>query len=121
MFLAGLLIIVLGTGAGLALGVTTNLHNDLLVRIRWMRRWRSMDLIRICCFLIVLVAAVLAWLSLQTAILQWSYVAMGLRGTAVFAGLCLVVFFRDASWIRALKPVLFALPALYLLFIALRS
>jgi SSS family solute:Na+ symporter len=120
LFLAGLLVIVLGTGAGLALGVTTNLHNDLLIRLPWMRRWSSMALIRSICFLILLLAAFLAWLSLHTAILQWSYVAMGLRGTAVFAGLCLVVFLRDAPWIRALKPVLFALPVLYLLFIAWR-
>ncbi len=120
LFLAGLLVVVLGTGAGLALGVTTNLHNDLLARIPWLRRRSSMALMRICCLLIVLLAAVVAWLSLHTAILQWSYVAMGLRGTAVFAGLCLVVFFRNAIWTQALKPLLFALPVIYLLFIAWR-
>jgi SSS family solute:Na+ symporter len=121
LFLAGLLVVVLGTGAGLALGVSTNLHNDLLSRMPWvLRRWSGAALMRACCLLIVLLTAILAWLSLQTAILQWSYVAMGLRGTAVFAGLCLVVFFRNASWIRLLKPVLFALPVLYLLFLAIR-
>ena len=119
-FLASLLVVVLGTGAGLALGVTTNLHNDLLARFPGLHRCSGMLLVRACCFLIVLLAALLAWLSLHTAILQWSYVAMGLRGTAVFAGLCLVVFFRDATWMRFLKPVLFALPLLYLLFIAFR-
>ena len=102
------------------LGVTTNLHNDLLARITWMRRQSSMVLMRTCCFLIILLAAVVAWLSLHTAILQWSYVAMGLRGTAVFAGLCLVVFFPKAPWLSAMKPALFALPVLYLLFIAAR-
>ena len=120
-FLAGLLVIVLGTGAGLALGVTTNLHNDLLVRLPGMRqRANNIMLIRIGCVAIILLAAALAWLSLHTAILEWSYVAMGLRGTAVFAGLCLVVFFRNAPWIRAWRPLLFALPVVYLLFIALR-
>jgi SSS family solute:Na+ symporter len=121
LFLAGLLVIVLGTGAGLALGVSTNLHNDLLARMPWvLRRWGDAVLMRTCCLLIVFLAAVLAWLSLDTAILRWSYVAMGLRGTAVFAGLCLVVFFRNASWIRVLKPVLYALPVMYLLFLAVR-
>ena len=121
LFLAGLLVIVLGTGAGLALGVATNLHNDFLVRITWMGDPRQdVKRMRLLCLLIIVVAALLALMSLRSAILQWSYVAMGLRGTAVFGGLCLVVFFRKASWIRLLKPVLFALPALYLLLIVLR-
>ena len=120
LLLAGLLVIVLGTGAGLALGVTTNLYNDLLARIPWMRDRRGMTLMRTCCALIVLLAAAVAWLSLHTPILQWSYVAMGLRGTAVFAGLCLATFFRGAPWIAAFRPVLFALPILYLAYIIWR-
>ena len=120
-FLSGLLIIVLGTGAGLALGVSTNITNDLLLRFRrFSAHPNSMTLLRICCLVIVILAAVIAWLALHTAILQWSYVAMGLRGTAVFAGLCLVVFFRKARWVGAARPLLFALPVLYLLFITLR-
>ncbi|MGD9097902.1 MAG: sodium:solute symporter family protein [Desulfobacterales bacterium] len=120
LLLAGLLVIVLGTGAGLALGVTTNLYNDLLARTPWMRDRRGMALMRTCCALIVLLAAAVAWLSLHTPILQWSYVAMGLRGTAVFAGLCLATFFRGAPWIAAFRPVLFALPILYLAYIIWR-
>ena len=119
--LAGLLIIVLGTGAGLTLGVTTNLHNDLLVKISWVRkRWGDVTLLRAGCVALVLLAATIAWLSLHTAILQWSYVAMGLRGTAVFTGLCLVVFGRNAPWIGRAKPLLFALPIAYLLYIYLK-
>jgi hypothetical protein len=45
---------------------------------------------------------------------------MGLRGTAVFAGLCLATFFRGAPWIAAFRPVLFALPILYLAYIIWR-
>jgi SSS family solute:Na+ symporter len=119
--LAGLLVIILGTGAGLTLGVTTNLANDLLARIPGMQHRRhGTTVIRVCCFLIVLLAALLAWLSLNTPILQWSYVAMGLRGAAVFAGLCLVVFLGRAAWLHRLTPALFALPLVYLLFVVLR-
>ena len=83
-----LLVIVLGTGAGLALGVATNLHNDFLARIPWIRgRRHDVKMMRGLCLLIVFLAALVAWMSLHTAILQWSYVAMGLRGTAVFGGL----------------------------------
>ncbi len=117
LMLAGLLVIVLGTGAGLALGVTTNLYNDLLVRIPWVQPRKGVALIRSCCALIVLLATAVAWLSLHTPILQWSYVAMGLRGTAVFAGLCLATFFRGAPWLAAFRPVLFALPVIYLAYI----
>ncbi|MDJ0804138.1 MAG: sodium:solute symporter family protein [Desulfobacterales bacterium] len=120
LLLAGLLVIVLGTGAGLALGVTTNLYNDLLACMPWMRDRRGMALMRSCCALIVLLAAAIAWLSLHTPILQWSYVAMGLRGMAVFAGLCLATFFHGAPWMPALRPVLFALPVLYLAYIIWR-
>lgn len=118
--LAGLLVIVLGTGAGLVLGVTTNLHNDLLARIGWIRRrWDSMVLLRAGCVGIVLTAPTLTWLSLHMAILEWSYVAMGLRGTAIFTGLCLVVFFKRAPWVHRAKPVLFALPVVYPLYLNL--
>ncbi len=120
LMLAGLLVIVLGTGAGLALGVTTSLYNDLLARMPWMRARQGMALMRTCCALIVLLAATVAWLSLHTPILQWSYVAMGLRGTAIFAGLCLATFFRGAPWLATIRPLLFALPVLYLAYIIWR-
>jgi SSS family solute:Na+ symporter len=121
VFLAGLLVVILGTGAGLALGVATNLHNDLLARSdRIRRRWSAMVQLRAGCAAMVLLAAGIAWLSLHTAILEWSYAAMGLRGTAVFAGLCLVVFFPRAAWVRKTRPLLFALPLLYLLYLTIR-
>jgi hypothetical protein len=82
-----------------------------------MRRWGDVALLRAACVLLVLLAATLAWPSFRTAILEWRYMAMGLRRTAVFAGLCLVVFGRNTPWVRRAKPLLFALPIAYLLYV----
>ena len=80
-------------------------------------RWESVVQLGAGCVVLVLLAATLAWLSFHKAILEWRYVAMGLRGTAVFTGLCLVVFGRDRLWVRQAKPLLFALPIAYRLYV----
>ena len=76
-------------------------------------RWKSVVLLGAGCVAFVLLAATLVWMSFHTAILEWRCVAMGLRGTAVFTGLCLVVFGRGRPWVRQAKPLLSALPIAY--------
>jgi len=115
LFAAGLLVVVLGTAAGLVLGVTTSLHNDLFGHIEALRRrWNSLTLIRTICLAVVGSAVVMVWLGLRTTILKWSYLSMGLRGTAVFAGLCLAVFGAGKEWRRPWRLLLFGLPIAYL-------
>ena len=40
---AGLLMIVLGTGSGLVLGVTTNIYVDLVAKLRFFQKYRTGD------------------------------------------------------------------------------
>jgi SSS family solute:Na+ symporter len=114
-FLAALLLIVIGTASGLVLGVSTNLYVDVLSRFpRLVHRWESGRLVRLSCFAVLVASVAMVGLGLNTPILQWSYVSMGLRGTAVFAGILLMVCVGERHSIKWVKPILFALPIGYL-------
>jgi len=114
-FSAGLLLVVLGTGAGLILGVTTNVDVDFLgpvfgdidPRKRLLR-------LRILSLVILSLSLILVLTGLDSTILQWSYLSMGLRGSAIFVGLCIAVFLpRWTGW-PVWKPVLYLLPLIYI-------
>jgi SSS family solute:Na+ symporter len=114
-FSAGLLLVVLGTGAGLILGVTTNVDVDFLgpvfgdidPRKRLLR-------LRILSLVILSLSLILVLTGLDSTILQWSYLSMGLRGSAIFVGLCIAVFLpRWTAW-TVWKPVLYLLPLIYI-------
>lgn len=115
-FSAVLLLVVLGTGAGLVLGVTTNLDVDFLERF-WSGGSSTGRLLRIraCSLIVLLMSVALVFTGLDSAILRWSYLSMGLRGSAIFAGLCLVVFFKPATGSRWLALGLSTLPPVYLI------
>lgn len=122
LFSAGLLVIVVGTGSGLVLGVSTNVFVDFVSRVDWLRRqWTGVALIRAGCLAVLMLSVALVFFGLNSTILQWSYVSMGLRGTAVFAGLCLAVFAKGRPWLGKVRPVLFLLPPAYLLVVFLRQ
>jgi len=115
-FSAVLLLVVLGTGSGLVLGVTTNLDVDFLERF-WSGAASSRRLLRIrfCSLIVLLLSVALVFTGLDSAILRWSYLSMGLRGSAIFAGLCLVVFFKSLTGSRATALLLYSLPPAYLI------
>lgn len=116
-FSAVLLLAVLGTGSGLVLGVTTNVDVDVLEHL-WRRgasEPRRLLRLRVCSLLVLLLAVGLVLAGLESAILRWSYLSMGLRGATVFCGLCVVVFAQRLSSSRALVAGLYALPPGYLL------
>lgn len=115
LFSAGLLLIVLGTGAGLVLGVTTNLFNDFLRSGKWGRRGESIRVVRLTTLVVVLLAALLVFTGLDSTILRWSYMSMGLRGSSVFAGLVVLVFFRKFADKAFLRVLLYLLPLCYIL------
>ncbi|BDD87466.1 sodium:solute symporter family protein [Desulfofustis limnaeus] len=115
LFNAGILLTILGTGAGLVLGVTTNIYNDFLAESSLARRFvQPVQLLRICALVVLTGASLLVFSGLDSTILKWSYVSMGLRGSAVFAGLVVIVFFRRSCESRALLALLYLLPPLFL-------
>lgn len=117
LFSAAILLAVLGTGSGLVLGLTTNIYSDLLQeKLIRPQRIPPLRLLRLTSAVVLLLAGLLVFAGLDSAILQWSYMSMGLRGATVFAGLLLVVAFGKRRWPRPLLWLLYCLPILYVLF-----
>ncbi len=110
---ASILLVVLGTGAGLVLGVSTNISVDLIQKLKHTME-NSLMSVRACGLFVLLLAAVLVFLDLDDTILNWSYLSMGLRGSSIFAGLCLIVFFKRNSFPWPVALLLYALPVAYL-------
>lgn len=109
-FSAGILLIVLGTGSGLVLGVTVNLYNDFLKQLP--SHLPPIRLLRLITCGVLLSASVIVFTGLDSAILKWSYMSMGLRGSAVFAGLCIILFIPKIA--EKLTPLLYLVPILYI-------
>ncbi len=115
LFSAGLLLIVLGTGAGLVLGVTTNIYCDFLSnRKGFLQKIPPVRLLRIITSLVLLLASALVFTGLDSTILKWSYMSMGLRGSAVFAGLFVLVFMKKYCQTRITLFFLYCIPAAYI-------
>lgn len=90
LVLGALFIAVLGTGAGLALGIATVLRKDilppLLPSLQTERRngfWEKLLIILILCS-----AVLLSMGSLGDTILSFAFLSMGLRGATLFLPLC---------------------------------
>ena len=116
LFSAGILLIVLGTGSGLALGVSTNIYRDFLHDKKgFQSNSQQIRLLRLTTVVVVLAASLLVITGLDSTILQWSYMSMGLRGSAVFAGLFILVFCKKFSSSKLILVSLYLLPVLYLL------
>lgn len=103
--LAALFVAVLGTGAGLALGVGVILAKDLYA---WLINPRASDkeiLLASRVAIAGVMAAALFFISgnLKSLILQWSFLSMGLRGAAVFGVLA------GALFLKGRVPRIFAL------------
>jgi len=97
---ATLLIAAIGTASGLALGVATTLKVDVLRMLFRSQRWELM-LFRGLTTVIVLGAFVLLLFNLGSAIMDWSFLSMGLRGATLFFPLIFAVFFRKYKLRRA--------------------
>lgn len=120
-FSAGLLLVVLGTGAGLILGVTTNLAVDFFgAALRKMKPGRHLLWLRMISLTVLGLSVILVLTGLDSTILQWSYLSMGLRGSAIFCGLCLAVFIKPWTRFAGLRIALYLLPPVYILLCCLR-
>jgi SSS family solute:Na+ symporter len=94
---SGILITVIGCAAGLALGIATNLVQDVLLPLAGKRLSpRSvLQANRWAVFLVVLAAAGFGLLGKDSLILVWSYLSMGLRGAGTFLPLVFAVLFPE--------------------------
>ena len=92
--LAILLVTLVGSGAGMALGISAMVSQDLFkVHVAPKASDRAMLLVtRLTIFIVLVIGAVVTLGNLNTGILGWSFVSMGLRGTVAFAPLCAALF-----------------------------
>ena len=91
--LAGILLSLIGSIAGLALGIGTMVSKDLcfeLLRIREEKTILWMN--RATVLLVIFIASFIAMYNLQSQVLIWNYLSMALRGAGVFLPLTMAIF-----------------------------
>lgn len=93
--LGTLFIAVVGTGAGLALGMSFVLNEDILNRFthRFDGPAKQRFMGRMWMVLVLALACVLSMGPLGDTILSFAFMSMGFRAAAVFASLCAALFF----------------------------
>lgn len=98
--LAGILLSVVGSIAGLALGIGTMVANDIGRGVFGLRDDRHvLWLNRASVLAVTCLAMAIALSALDSYVLDWNYMSMALRGAAVFLPLTLAIF-----WPRHLTP-----------------
>ena len=93
---AALLIAAVGTASGLTLGVGTTLKVDILAKLR-LREKQELTVIRLITLGVILAALAILLFNLDTAIMKWSFLSMGLRGATLCLPLLGAVFFRERT------------------------
>ena len=89
VILGALFVAVVGTGAGLALGISTMVNNDIVGRLthRFDDEKKRNILGKIWIVVVLAIAGCLSCGALGDTILQFSFMSMGLRGAVVFTPL----------------------------------
>ncbi len=94
--LGALFIAVVGTGAGLALGISTILRRDILPsvtkKLHGRISQRAME--RVLIVVILLAATALSMGPLGDTILSFAFMSMGLRGATIFVPLCFAIWIK---------------------------
>jgi SSS family solute:Na+ symporter len=100
--LAGILFSIVGSIAGLALGIGTMVSRDIGRGILHIVNDRRILLInRVTVLAVTCLAMVIALTNAETYVLDWNYMSMALRGAGVFIPMTLAIFWTHhltASW-----------------------
>lgn len=118
IILGTLFITVVGTGAGITLGISTTLTNDILAQL--VRRFQSPKakavLSKVMIVTVLSVAGFLACGSLGDIILQFTFMSMGLRAAVVFVPLCCALWLPSRIRTRYAMAAVIIGPLVVLLF-----
>jgi len=89
IILGGLFIAVVGTGAGLALGISTVINNELVKRVthRFDDPKKEHRLSKVWIVVVLAAAGLLSCGAFGDTILQFAFMSMGLRGAVIFTPL----------------------------------
>ena len=92
VILATLLIAIIGTGAGLALGISSMVSRDIY-KVYFRPQATDRENLRFSRLVIVILGAALFSMGeVGSMILNWSFLSMGLRGAVAFAPMCFALF-----------------------------
>ncbi|WP_312815024.1 sodium:solute symporter family protein [Sedimentibacter sp.] len=96
LILATLLIALVGTGSGMALGFSTIIINDIYKKYISKNENIKNELVitRIVILLTLVVSAIFTLGNLKTAILTWGFMSMGLRATVLIIPMIGALFFK---------------------------
>jgi SSS family solute:Na+ symporter len=93
MGIAGILLSLIGSIGGLALGIGTMVSKDLCYELLQIKTSQTVLWVnRITVLFVIFVAALIALLNLNSQVLVWNYMSMALRGGGVFLPLTLAIF-----------------------------
>lgn len=92
IILAFIMFIILGTASGLVVGVTTNIFKDFLSKLNFKD---EIKIIRLVNTVVVLTSFLIVMMGIQSKILKWSYLSMGIRGSIIFLPLISVLYLKD--------------------------
>lgn len=104
VILATLIITVIGTGAGLSMGICTVINRDIVKKRthRFDNPKKNLRFSRLLLVGILVLAAVLCICPIGDTILNFAFMSMGLRGAVIFIPLCCALWLKnkvDAGWI----------------------
>ena len=97
VMLATLLFAVVGTGAGLALGISSIINDDIIKKLskKKMDSKQELAISRLIIIAVLSVGVILAAVLGKTAIQHFAYMSMGLRGAVMFVPLILALFAKN--------------------------
>jgi SSS family solute:Na+ symporter len=93
---AALLIAAVGTASGLTLGVGTTLKVDILAKLH-LKEKHELAIMRLLTLGVIMAALAILLLNLDSAIMKWSFLSMGLRGATLCFPLLCAVFLRERT------------------------
>ncbi len=97
IILAALFVALVGTGAGLSLGISSMATHDIYqVFIKPDASDKEkLNFSRLVIVAVLILAALFSFGNIGSMILNWSFMSMGLRASVAFAPLCLALFFPN--------------------------
>ncbi len=97
LMIAALIISVVGTGAGLTLGISTMISRDIYLKLINPKadNKRQLQILRISVFCITGLAMIVVFLNMDSLILKWGFLSMALRGNVIFLPLVFAVIFKE--------------------------
>ena len=118
IILGGLFITVVGTGAGISLGIATMLTNDIWGQLipKWKEPKAKAVLTKVMIAVVLTIAGLLTCGPLGDTILRFTFMSMGLRGSVVFIPLSCALWLPGRIPKRYITAAVILSPMIVLLF-----